>query len=174
MTSMKKLLMPRKLKEKKPRSKTKRSIHTFAPSFHITLRDHNSHSKQFSSNVKGAIMSGFIVPVSEISSSSLNACEQLLTAVLNIHQKVGLQNCPMLCWEAQTKLILYIVQHECIPQAVLGMDIICQAKSGMGKTAVFVLATLHQVGYYDPSYVSAYFLMQSFPFSLSLFQTKSV
>jgi len=24
------------------------------------------------------------------------------------------------------------VQHECIPQAVLGMDIICQAKSGMG------------------------------------------
>lgn len=25
------------------------------------------------------------------------------------------------------------------------MDIICQAKSGMGKTAVFVLATLHQI-----------------------------
>ncbi len=37
------------------------------------------------------------------------------------------------------------VQHECIPQAVLGMDVICQAKSGMGKTAVFVLATLHQL-----------------------------
>eukprot|EP01035_Chromulina_nebulosa_P024746 gene24746-32228_t len=37
------------------------------------------------------------------------------------------------------------VQHECIPQAVLGMDIICQAKSGMGKTAVFVLATLHLI-----------------------------
>jgi ATP-dependent RNA helicase UAP56/SUB2 len=37
------------------------------------------------------------------------------------------------------------VQHECIPQGVLGMDIICQAKSGMGKTAVFVLATLHQI-----------------------------
>ena len=36
-----------------------------------------------------------------------------------------------------------VVQHECIPQAVLGTDIICQAKSGMGKTAVFVLATLH-------------------------------
>merc|ERR1712154_259221 len=30
------------------------------------------------------------------------------------------------------------VQHECIPQAVLGMDVLCQAKSGMGKTAVFV------------------------------------
>lgn len=40
---------------------------------------------------------------------------------------------------------ILIVQHECIPQAVLGMDIICQAKSGMGKTAVFVLATLHQL-----------------------------
>jgi ATP-dependent RNA helicase UAP56/SUB2 len=37
------------------------------------------------------------------------------------------------------------VQHECIPQAVLGMDVICQAKSGMGKTAVFVLATLQQL-----------------------------
>lgn len=37
------------------------------------------------------------------------------------------------------------VQQECIPQAVLGMDIVCQAKSGMGKTAVFVLATLQQL-----------------------------
>ncbi|XP_026682844.1 ATP-dependent RNA helicase WM6-like [Diaphorina citri] len=41
--------------------------------------------------------------------------------------------------------ILFSVQHECIPQAVLGMDILCQAKSGMGKTAVFVLATLQQL-----------------------------
>ncbi|XP_062515188.1 spliceosome RNA helicase DDX39B isoform X1 [Corticium candelabrum] len=37
------------------------------------------------------------------------------------------------------------VQHECIPQAVLGMDVLCQAKSGMGKTAVFVLATMQQM-----------------------------
>lgn len=37
------------------------------------------------------------------------------------------------------------VQNECIPQAVLGMDVLCQAKSGMGKTAVFVLATLQQM-----------------------------
>ncbi|KAI3358308.1 hypothetical protein L3Q82_014684 [Scortum barcoo] len=37
------------------------------------------------------------------------------------------------------------VQHKCIPQAVLGMDVLCQAKSGMGKTAVFVLATLQQL-----------------------------
>ncbi|ELK35164.1 ATP-dependent RNA helicase DDX39A [Myotis davidii] len=37
------------------------------------------------------------------------------------------------------------VQHECIPQAILGMDVLCQAQSGMGKTAVFVLATLQQI-----------------------------
>jgi len=37
------------------------------------------------------------------------------------------------------------VQHECIPQAILGMDVVCQAKSGMGKTAVFVLAVLQQM-----------------------------
>lgn len=37
------------------------------------------------------------------------------------------------------------VQHECIPQAVLGTDILCQAKSGMGKTAVFVLSTLQNL-----------------------------
>ena len=40
---------------------------------------------------------------------------------------------------------LCIVQHECIPQAILGMDVICQAKSGMGKTAVFVISTLQQL-----------------------------
>ncbi|PWN96924.1 putative ATP-dependent RNA helicase [Tilletiopsis washingtonensis] len=37
------------------------------------------------------------------------------------------------------------VQQECIPQSILGMDLVCQAKSGMGKTAVFVLATLQQI-----------------------------
>jgi len=37
------------------------------------------------------------------------------------------------------------VQHACIPQAVLGTDVICQAKSGMGKTAVFVLSVLQQI-----------------------------
>lgn len=40
---------------------------------------------------------------------------------------------------------LPVVQDECIPQAILGMDVICQAKSGMGKTAVFVIATLQQL-----------------------------
>jgi len=37
------------------------------------------------------------------------------------------------------------VQFECIPQAILGYDIICQAKSGMGKTAVFVLTVLQNL-----------------------------
>jgi len=34
------------------------------------------------------------------------------------------------------------VQHAAIPQAILGTDLLCQAKSGMGKTAVFVIACL--------------------------------
>jgi superfamily II DNA/RNA helicase len=29
------------------------------------------------------------------------------------------------------------VQQECIPQAILGVDVICQAKSGMGKTVLW-------------------------------------
>ncbi|ORY79806.1 ATP-dependent RNA helicase uap56 [Protomyces lactucae-debilis] len=37
------------------------------------------------------------------------------------------------------------VQQVCIPQAILAMDVLCQAKSGLGKTAVFVLATLQQI-----------------------------
>ncbi|KAH0482556.1 MAG: hypothetical protein KVP17_003693 [Porospora cf. gigantea B] len=37
------------------------------------------------------------------------------------------------------------VQHETIPHAITAVDILCQAKSGMGKTAVFVLAVLHQL-----------------------------
>ncbi|MCJ1314935.1 Suppressor of the cold-sensitive snRNP biogenesis mutant brr1-1 [Xylographa vitiligo] len=37
------------------------------------------------------------------------------------------------------------VQQEAIPQAILGTDILCQAKSGLGKTAVFVLTTLQQI-----------------------------
>lgn len=59
----------------------------------------------------------------------------LSIVVLSIHQKVNF-------FKFNTK---FLVQHECIPQAILGMDIVCQAKSGMGKTAVFVLATLQQL-----------------------------
>jgi ATP-dependent RNA helicase UAP56/SUB2 len=50
-------------------------------------------------------------------------------------------------WVASSvhQLAVCVVQQECIPQAVLGMDVLCQAKSGHGKTAVFVLATLQQL-----------------------------
>ena len=37
------------------------------------------------------------------------------------------------------------VQALVIPKAILGEDFICQARSGMGKTAVFVITTLHQL-----------------------------
>ncbi|KAK1348267.1 DEAD/DEAH box helicase [Hamiltosporidium tvaerminnensis] len=37
------------------------------------------------------------------------------------------------------------VQQQCIPRAILGADILCQAKSGSGKTAVFILSTLQQI-----------------------------
>lgn len=37
------------------------------------------------------------------------------------------------------------VQQVCIPQSILGTDVLCQAKSGLGKTAVFVLTTLQQI-----------------------------
>ncbi|KAF2202103.1 P-loop containing nucleoside triphosphate hydrolase protein [Delitschia confertaspora ATCC 74209] len=41
------------------------------------------------------------------------------------------------------------VQQICIPQAILGTDVICQAKSGLGKTAVFVLTTLQLIEPHD-------------------------
>ena len=37
------------------------------------------------------------------------------------------------------------VQQRCIPVAILGQDVLCQAVSGMGKTAVFVLSTLQTI-----------------------------
>ncbi|ODH52725.1 ATP-dependent RNA helicase SUB2 [Paracoccidioides brasiliensis] len=37
------------------------------------------------------------------------------------------------------------LQQVCIPTAILNVDVLCQAKSGLGKTAVFVLTTLHQL-----------------------------
>lgn len=44
-----------------------------------------------------------------------------------------------------TSAYLITVQQVCIPQAILGTDVLCQAKSGLGKTAVFVLTTLQQI-----------------------------
>jgi len=50
------------------------------------------------------------------------------------------------------------VQHECIPAAILGTDLLCQAKSGMGKTAVFVLSTLHLMEKEDTKQILALIL----------------
>jgi ATP-dependent RNA helicase UAP56/SUB2 len=38
-----------------------------------------------------------------------------------------------------------LVQQQCLPNALLGVDVLCQAKSGMGKTAVFVLTILNRM-----------------------------
>eukprot|EP01129_Flabellula_baltica_P000444 TRINITY_DN10455_c0_g1_i1.p1 TRINITY_DN10455_c0_g1~~TRINITY_DN10455_c0_g1_i1.p1 ORF type:complete len:249 (+),score=66.67 TRINITY_DN10455_c0_g1_i1:84-830(+) len=37
------------------------------------------------------------------------------------------------------------VQSQCIPAALNGVDILCQAKAGMGKTAVFVFSVLNML-----------------------------
>lgn len=37
------------------------------------------------------------------------------------------------------------MQQQCIPQAIEGKDIIVQARAGMGKTAVFIIAILNQI-----------------------------
>ncbi|KAJ5077142.1 atp-dependent RNA helicase ddx39a [Anaeramoeba ignava] len=39
------------------------------------------------------------------------------------------------------------LQYQALPKAISGMDILCQAKSGMGKTAIFVLAILHRLDF---------------------------
>lgn len=44
-----------------------------------------------------------------------------------------------------TLLTSFAVQQACIPQAIVGTDVICQAKSGLGKTAVFVISTLQRL-----------------------------
>ena len=48
-------------------------------------------------------------------------------------------------WRTKSNHRSPTVQQKCIPQALLQVDILCQAKSGLGKTAVFVLATLHML-----------------------------
>lgn len=47
--------------------------------------------------------------------------------------------------ESNMPFRLITVQQVCIPTAILNVDVLCQAKSGLGKTAVFVLTTLHQL-----------------------------
>ncbi|XP_047172634.1 DEAD-box ATP-dependent RNA helicase 15-like [Vigna umbellata] len=44
-----------------------------------------------------------------------------------------------------------------VAPSILGMDVICQAKSGMGKTVAFILSTLYQVDHV-PGQVAAFVL----------------
>jgi len=43
------------------------------------------------------------------------------------------------------------VQQQCIPKAVAGSDIVCQAKAGRGKTGVFVISLLQQLDVVEAS-----------------------
>ncbi|KAL2530108.1 DEAD/DEAH box RNA helicase family protein isoform 3 [Forsythia ovata] len=74
---------------------------------------------------------------------SLSICFKLFNISLSIFLYIARKN---VCKFSMTSpASSSSVQHECIPQAILGMDVICQAKSGMEKTAVFVLSTLQQI-----------------------------
>lgn len=76
---------------------------------------------------------------------------QSLKVVLNIHLKVHKKNLSCLRRLLNNNSFENIkcghnpVQYKCIPSAIMGIDILCQAKSGMGKTAVFVLSVLQQL-----------------------------
>jgi len=50
-----------------------------------------------------------------------------------------------LYWTNHLTPLVRTVQQQAIPSAIVGSDVICQAKSGLGKTAIFVLATLQQI-----------------------------
>ncbi|PWA40777.1 DEAD-box ATP-dependent RNA helicase 56 [Artemisia annua] len=59
---------------------------------------------------------------------------------------------PVLIKQGIDKMVLRLIeevkkraQHGCIPQAILRMEVISEAKYGMGKTYVFVLSTLQQI-----------------------------
>lgn len=60
------------------------------------------------------------------------------------------------------------VQQQCIPVALNGRDLICQAKSGVGKTAVFVLSILHM---YKPekNYCKAVILTHTRELSIQIY-----
>jgi superfamily II DNA/RNA helicase len=61
------------------------------------------------------------------------------------------------------------VQVNCIPRSLEGKDVICQAKSGMGKTAVFVLSVLHLLDK-DPEPISALVLTHTKELAYQIFK----
>lgn len=53
--------------------------------------------------------------------------------------------------EGKRRYLPGIVQQECIPKSVYGSDILAQSKSGMGKTAIYVLGILNQMDSNPPA-----------------------
>ena len=54
------------------------------------------------------------------------------------------------------------------------MDILCQAKSGMGKTAVFVLATLQQIEMVDGEVDKFSFMKLFTTFRIAIFECELI
>jgi superfamily II DNA/RNA helicase len=78
-------------------------------------------------------------PPPGVCSLLLIACTHALT--LSLPASLCPPHCPFVIAPPPTAA----VQHRSIPHALLGNDLLCQARSGMGKTAVFVLTTLNQL-----------------------------
>ncbi|KAE8662950.1 DEAD-box ATP-dependent RNA helicase 15 [Hibiscus syriacus] len=96
--------------------------------------------------LRAIVDSGFEHP----SEGKVSKTRLILTYLSLLDLHMAEYTIPFLCFASNHYLYIHhfnkkTVQHECIPQAILGMDVICQAKSGMGKTAVFVLSTLQQI-----------------------------
>jgi len=86
----------------------------------------------------------FTRPVSGISSSNLNFFVPFPISVSSTLQRVSFPHC-LFFLKAHSLILDYptsAVQQECIPQAILGMDVLCQAKSGMGKSTFLFFVLL--------------------------------
>ncbi len=78
---------------------------------------------------------GFTQPASKTFSSRMRSKNHYQVLGLNTLQKV-------------LTFLLTIqnsVQQQCLPSSLLGVDVLCQAKAGMGKTAVFVISVLQNL-----------------------------
>jgi ATP-dependent RNA helicase UAP56/SUB2 len=68
---------------------------------------------------------------------------ELLRAISDLgfeHPSEGARLCAWSCTTCSSSR-RRTVQQECIPQAILGMDVLCQAKSGMGASASYLMAS---------------------------------
>lgn len=63
---------------------------------------------------------------------------------------MDLSTLPKVCTAIILSHYIFLVQQQCLQNSLAGVDILCQAKSGMGKTAVFVLTILNRLVKTDP------------------------